>query len=245
MSDIYSLMHRSNYSRLILDLNTAIRNNDEDAIRILLENPINSEDTTIMNYVLFNTAYLIKNYNIIKLFFKYLNSNSEKYKLDDICPFFIDHICYISRIDHMNYQTDTEAETMFNIIIDNIKTNVLDELVKHENFNKLISALNDLRQDRFKIPFQVEDEIYVNIKDVLEKGLFSLIFRSCALREVDKLRETLHNLKINKINGKPIDNINSETELCDLIEHGLNVNIHKYDNDSYEMEIDPRLKFID
>jgi hypothetical protein len=145
----------------------------------------------------------------------------------------------------MNYETDTEAETMFNIIIDNIKPNVLDELVKHENFNKLISTLNDLRRDHFKIFFLLEDEIYRNIKDVLEKGLFSLIFRSCVLREVAELRETLHNLKINQINGKPIDSISSETELCDLIDHGLNVNIHKYDNNSYEMEIDPRLKFID
>jgi len=207
----------------------AIRNNDEDAVRILLENPINSENIYLINYVI-HSAYSMKNYNIIELFFKFVNSNYEKYKLNDIYDFYIDHISHISEIDRMKYETDTEAETMFNIIINNINNNVLDGLVKFENFKYLIHTLNILHKDRYKLG----DEIYGNIKNVIEKGLFSLIFRSCALREVGELRQTLYNLEIHEINGNPIDSISSETELCYLIEHGLNVNIHKYD-DGYGM----------
>jgi hypothetical protein len=59
MSNILNLMHNPNYSRLILDLSTAITNNDEDTVSILLENPINFKNTDVINYVLDRT-YLKK-----------------------------------------------------------------------------------------------------------------------------------------------------------------------------------------
>jgi hypothetical protein len=246
--------------RLEYNLRIAIENNDEHKVRILLENGLDSKDEVVLhifhdydvdindednlhillgnvldndiiNLVLI-TAYRIKNYNIIDLLYKSINYNNETNKyFGDTYQFLINKLYYALNFDFMGYKTDIEAEKIIDIVIDNYKNNnVLDELIKQKGFDKIIRFLNDLRQDNFKYSQYLEDEMYENIKGVIEKRLFSLIFRSCALTEVDKLRKKLHDLGIDEIDGNSIDGIKSETNLCDLIEHGLKINIHKYDD---------------
>jgi uncharacterized ubiquitin-like protein YukD len=70
------------------------------------------------------------------------------------------------------------------------------------------------------------------------KLLYSLLFRSCFLSEVDKLNK----LGINEINGKLINNIDSSYILCNLIEKNLDFNINQYDD---RIDISTDLKFID
>ena len=74
------------------------------------------------------------------------------------------------------------------------------------------------------------------------KLLYSLLFRSCFLSEVDKLKDKLNKLGINEINGKLINNIDSSYILCNLIEKNLDFNINQYDD---RIDISTDLKFID
>jgi hypothetical protein len=81
--------------------------------------------------------------------------------------------------------------------------------------------------------------MYESIKNVIKQRLFSLLFRSCALTKVAELRRKLRRLNIDKIDGKSIDSINSETELCYLIVTGLKVNVTKYDGFNYSITKPP------
>jgi len=216
--------------QLEYDLYTAITKNDEETVRILLKNRV---DLDVISHVII-PAYDNKNSNIIGLLFEYANYDYKKYELFDTYEILINELSLIFNIGMMGYKTDIEAKTIIDSVIDNYKNNnVLDEVIKHDPSNIIISSLNDVRQDRFKYRYSFNEEMYRKIKEVLEQRLFSLIFRSCALKEVDELRTKLHNLGINEIDGKPINGIKSETDLCDLIESGLKVDIHKYDTFDY------------
>jgi len=133
----------------------------------------------------------------------------------------------------MNYKTDIEAATIIDIAIDNYnENNALDKLIKYLTFNNRIieniKYMNELNYNSRTMEFTSE-----MFEDIKNTTIIFLLFRSCALTEVDKLRKNLHTLKIDEIDGKPIDGINSEKELCDLIVNGLKVDIHKYDTFDY------------
>jgi len=204
------------------ELLIAIRKDNEENVRVLLERGIKPNDDCI------KVGFYKKNANIINLLFKYRNYNNEQYY--DIYQILINDLLVALDINFMNYTSGIQAETIINSVIDNYYfNNVLDKLIKHKDFSKLIYKLNLIRENYYET-FYDNKKLYKEIKDVVEEQLFSLIFRSCALTEVDKLRKKLHDLGIHEINGNPIDGIDSETKLCDLIEHGLNVDIHKYDD---------------
>jgi len=217
------------------ELLTAIRKDDEENVRVLLERGIKPNVDCI------KVGFYKKNANIINLLFKHRNYNSDQYY--DTYQILINDLLVALDINFMNYASGIQAETIINSVIDNYKNNnVLDILIKHKDFNKLIYKLNLIRENFYEI-FYDNKKLYKEIKDVVEEQLFSLIFRSCALTEVDELRKKLHDLGINEIDGKPINGIKSETDLCNLIEKGLKVDIHKYDDIDYT-KIKPAIRRV-
>jgi len=229
----------SDRKKLEDDLITAINNNDEDTVHILLEKGIE------LNEEIFNKAYSKKNYRIIDLLFKYKTYKYIKYdKHDYIYDSYVKLIFDLNHIFNfgaMKYETDIQAEKIIDIAIDNYsKKNVLDKLIKYEQFNNgILEYIKYYDTKLYKSSMNVTPEMYESIKNVIKQRLFSLLFRSCALTKVAELRRKLRRLNIDKIDGKPIDDINSETELCDLIVTGLKVNVTKYDGFNYSITKPP------
>jgi hypothetical protein len=224
----------------IADLLKFIEKEDEENVNILLEEGVEATESV------FTKAYEKKNYKIIDLLFKYKNYEFIEY--DDIDE--DEEIIYDSYVQliydfmevfkfpSMKYQNDEQAEHIIDIVIDNYsKKNVLDKLIEYEQFNsRIINIMNFCDKHSYNKYYDyVTPEMYNKIKNKIKQQLFSLLFRSCAMTEVKKLREKLRRLKIDEIDGKPINGINSGTELCDLIVSGLKVNVTKYDSFDYSV----------
>jgi len=224
----------------IADLLKFIEKEDEENVHILLEEGVEAIESV------FTKAYEKKNYKIIDLLFEYKNYEFIEY--DDIDE--DEEIIYDSYVQliydfmavfdfySMKYQTDDQAEHIIDIVIDNYsKKNVLDNLIEYEQFNSQIMArINIYNKTSYNKYYNyITSEMYDKIENKIKQQLFSLLFRSCAMTEVKKLREKLRRLKIDEIDGKPINGINSGTELCDLIVSGLKVNVTKYDSFDYSV----------
>ena len=130
------------------------------------------------------------------------------------------------------YVSPNIIKNIFDLLDDtNIINVIINYLIKIDKLNFSKSIINSL----------LKNESYSEEKKDIIK---SLLFRQCINQDIDELKRRLRYLHVNIINNIPIDDIKSSIILCDLINKNLYFNIHKYDN-GYEMEINPRLKFID
>jgi hypothetical protein len=167
------------------------------------------ENNIIPQWYNINDAINSGNYNIINLIFTHKDYEYET-------QFFGNDILLAANIDNPD---------IINMIIEHYKNNnkldfILSKKVFIRNLIQKIKSLNEINLSRST------------------KLLYSLLFRSCFLSEVDKLNK----LGINEINGKLINNIDSSYILCNLIEKNLDFNINQYDD---RIDISTDLKFID
>jgi hypothetical protein len=174
------------------------------------------ENNIIPQWYNINDAINSRNYNIINLIFTHKDYEYET-------QFFGHDILLAANINNPD---------IINMIIEHYRNNnkldfILSKKVFIRNLIQKIKSLNEINLSR-------SNEII--------KLLYSLLFRSCFLSEVDKLKDKLNKLGINEINGKLINNIDSSHILCNLIERNLDFNINQYDD---RIDISTDLKFVD
>jgi hypothetical protein len=118
---------------------------------------------------------------------------------------------------------------------------VLDKLIKYLRDKKKLNVKKRRMYDEDSVEDHIiqqarilMNKVYVKHPD-REKIIFPLLFRNCLETEVEELKNKLKKLKIKTINGKDINDISSQDELCELIKNQFNIQIDKYDDFNLEI----------
>jgi hypothetical protein len=139
-----------------------------------------------------------------------------------------------------------------------VVSSVLAESIRYVNDSKILDKLIIYLKDKDRLnlkkrsmytDFSIEDSVitegreYFNRafntsskeKQEKKKIIFSLLFRNCLKTEVEELKNKLKKLRIKTINGKDINDILSQDELCELIQNEFDIQIDKYDDFNLEI----------
>jgi hypothetical protein len=159
---------------------------------------------------------MTNNINIIDIIVKYFVKNNV---IDIIVPvdyyyFYQDHFDHDDNLD----PTNTDTPIKYHILLYHLR-----ELIIFYN------RLNEPIREKLK-------NIFNNMKEIF----YSIIFRSCSLMEIKKLKGTLKILSIEKINNISIDSISSTEKICELLGNDNDEDIKIYRYEFY----DEKLKYI-